>query len=275
MNEMEKLRETVDFLGERFGTAPKVGLVLGSGLGEALAGDGQSERVSYGEIPHFPQSAVVGHAGELTVDASRTYCALSGRVHLYEGHPPQRIVFAVRALALWGVQRFIVTNAAGAINQDFRPGELMLLTDHINLQGANPLEGDNLAPLGERFPDMSHAYSEEMRRLAIRCAQEMGLALRQGVYVAVRGPSYETPAEIRMCRTLGADAVGMSTVPEAIALNHMRRQVLGISCLTNMAAGILEQPLVHDEVLEVTRKARDDFARLLAALIRELNEERP
>ncbi|HSR50180.1 MAG TPA: purine-nucleoside phosphorylase [Acidobacteriota bacterium] len=262
---MNQLKDAVRFLRGHIGDPPDVVLVLGSGLGGAFASQVESQRLSYTEIPHFPASSVVGHAGELawgTHEQTR-FCALMGRVHLYEGLPLERVVFAVRSMALWGTENFLITNAAGAVNEDFEPGELMLITDHINLQGANPLEGDNHEELGQRFPDMSEAYHPDLRRLALQCAGEVGIGLRRGVYIAVRGPSYETPAEIRMCRTLGADAVGMSTVPEVIALNHMQRRVAGISCLTNMAAGILDQPLVHDEVLGVTERVKGDFAKLV------------
>ncbi|HSR70357.1 MAG TPA: purine-nucleoside phosphorylase [Acidobacteriota bacterium] len=265
MQYLSQLNDAVRFLRGHIGDPPDVSLVLGSGLGAAFASQVESERLNYSEIPHFPVSSVVGHAGQLAWGRHRgtRFCALMGRVHLYEGLEPRRVVFAVRALAMWGCRNFLITNAAGAVNREMAPGQLMLITDHINLQGANPLEGDNYDDLGQRFPDMSDPYHPDLRRLALQCARQLGIELRQGVYIAVRGPSYETPAEIRMCRTLGADAVGMSTVPEVIALNHMKRRVAGISCLTNMAAGILDQPLVHDEVLQVTERVKEDFARLV------------
>ena len=276
MKMLEELREAVAFLQERIGEPPAVAAVLGSGLGDAfLSQVDVTSRLSYPKIPHFPASSVVGHAGELGWGESEgvRFCALLGRVHFYEGLSLQRIVFAVRAMALWGVQNFIITNAAGAVNRDFAPGDLMLITDHINLQGDNPLTGDNEVELGARFPDMSCAYHKGLRQTALESARELGLELRQGVYVAVRGPSYETPAEIRMFGVIGADAVGMSTVPEVIALNHMGRRVMGISCLTNMAAGILDQPLIHDEVLQVTRQVQGDFSRLIVRIIGKLNSE--
>ncbi len=276
MKILEELQEAVAFLRERIGEPPQVAAVLGSGLGDAFLSKVNVEsRLPYRKIPHFPASSVVGHAGELGWGESQgiRYCALLGRVHLYEGLPLQRIVFAVRTMALWGVHNFIITNAAGAINRDFSPGDLMLITDHINLQGDNPLAGDNEKELGPRFPDMSCAYDKGLRRMAAESARELGLQFRQGVYVALRGPSYETPAEIRMCEAIGADAVGMSTVPEVIALNHMKRRVMGISCLTNMAAGILDQPLIHDEVLQVTQKAQDDFSQLIVRIIGKLGAD--
>ncbi|MEE8585620.1 MAG: purine-nucleoside phosphorylase [Acidobacteriota bacterium] len=273
---LEELRKAAAFLRERIGEPPKLAAVLGSGLGDAfLSKVDVTSRLSYRQIPHFPASSVVGHAGVLGWGESEgvRFCALLGRVHLYEGPPLQRIVFAVRALALWGVQNFIITNAAGAVNRKFAPGDLMLITDHINLQGDNPLTGDNQDELGPRFPDMSCAYHQGLRQTALESAQELGQELRQGVYAALRGPSYETPAEIRMCEVIGADAVGMSTVPEVIALNHMGRRVMGISCLTNMAAGILDQPLIHDEVLQITRQVQGDFSRLIVRIIGKLNSE--
>lgn len=276
MEYLEQLQTAGRSLRDRIGEPPPVALVLGSGLSDALWQAVDMERIDYGEIPYFPVSSVVGHSGQLAWGESGAtrFCALAGRVHLYEDISPRRVVFAVRALALWGVEHFIITNAAGAIRTEFSPGELMLITDHINLQGRNPLLGDNLDELGPRFPDMSQAYDRGLLERARRCALDLGVSLREGVYVALAGPSYETPAEIRMCATLGADAVGMSTVPEVIALNHMSRKVMGISCLTNMAAGILSQPLDHDEVLETTHRSREDFSRLLLRVVAELGGPR-
>jgi purine-nucleoside phosphorylase len=188
-------------------------------------------------------------------------------VHLYEGYTVQDVVYPARVLGCLGIRQLIVTNAAGGINNGFTPGDLMLITDHINMMGCNPLVGPNLDPLGPRFPDMSHAYDPGMRTAALALAREKGIALRQGVYIGLLGPSYETPAEIRMCRALGADAVGMSTVPEVIAANHMGISVLGISCITNMAAGILPQKLTHQEVLDTTKKVEATFSALLAGII--------
>jgi purine-nucleoside phosphorylase len=196
--------------------------------------------------------------------------ALGGRVHFYEGHDMATVTFATRVLATMGIRRLILTNAAGGINLDFKPGTLMVMDDHINLMGTNPLVGPNEERFGPRFPDMSEVYSSRLRGLADRAAGEIGLTLAHGVYVALHGPSYETPAEIRYLRTIGADAVGMSTAPEAIVARHMGMEVLGISCITNAAAGVLPQPLVHDEVMEVARRVRASFGALLEGIIGQL-----
>lgn len=275
MQELNELHEAVGFLRKAWGTAPRVAAVMGSGLGDAIGSRADLDRLPYGRIPHCPQSGVVGHAGELGLGQWNNvrFCIMLGRVHFYEGHSMPKVVFLVRALGLWGVEKFVITNAAGAVNREFEPGDLMLIRDHINFQGDNPLVGKNIKELGPRFPDMSTAYDPNLIQVADECAREQGLELQRGVYIAVRGPSYETPAEIRMCRALGADAVGMSTVPETIALNHMKRKVLGISCITNMAAGVLPQPLVHEEVLKVTERRKEPFARLILELIRRMGKE--
>lgn len=253
------------FFKRRLGPPPDIALVLGSGLGDFVEQLADRSVLPFDQIPNFPVSTVVGHSGQLTHarTGDGSFCALQGRVHLYEGVPPSEVVFAVRALGFWGVDQFVITNAAGAVNLSFRPGDFMLIRDHINLQGDNPLCGPNLDLLGPRFPDMTEAYDSELRKSARHSAKELAMELREGVYVAVKGPSYETPAEITLCRTLGADAVGMSTVPEVIALNHMGKRVLGISCITNMAAGILPQKMRHEEVLETTSRIQSQFARLI------------
>ncbi len=273
MNTIElegQLNQAAELLRQRLGQPPAWGMILGSGLGDFVDQLAQRRSIPYAEIPGFPVSTVVGHSGRLTLAEAEgvSFCALQGRVHLYEGVPAWQVVAAVRTLACWGVRRFVVTNAAGAINTDFTPGDLMLITDHINLLGDNPLCGPNLDSFGERFPDMTRAYRPKLIEAARRAASQIGLKLREGVYVAVLGPSYETPAEIRMLRTLGADAVGMSTVPEVIALNHAGCSVLGISCITNMAAGILDEPMRHEDVLATTSRVRKDFASLLFELLR-------
>lgn len=269
---LDRLKEAAAFLENRFGEAPPAALVLGSGLGDFVDGLPGMETLPYREIPHFPVSAVVGHAGKLSVGEyeGRKFCALQGRVHYYEGHTPGEITFSVRAVALWGARDFVITNAAGGIRSDLKPGDLLLLGDHINLMGINPLHGPPLDALGEPFPDLSEAYDRALLQLARRCGKELGLDLKEGVYVALAGPSYETPAEIRMCRTLGADAVGMSTVPEVIALNHMGRRVLAISCISNMAAGVLPQKLRHQEVLETATRVRRVFSQLILKIIASL-----
>jgi purine-nucleoside phosphorylase len=250
--------------------APAVGLVLGSGLGAFAERLKSRVAIPYEQIPNFPvPSGVVGHAGELVLgDVGKTpVVVLSGRVHFYEGRPMTDVVFPARVLARLGVRAVVLTNAAGAVRKAFRPGDLMLMTDHINAFGTNPLIGPNEDSLGARFPDMSRVYDPALRKLAKETARSLKIPLREGVYLGNSGPSYETPAEIRAYRTIGADAVGMSTVPEAIALNHAGVRVLGISTITNMAAGILAKPLEHSEVLATTKKVGDRFVRLLTALV--------
>jgi len=246
--------------------------VLGSGLGAFGGSLGGGVTIPYGRIPHWPASRVVGHAGQLVAGAARGHrvLALSGRVHLYEGHDLATVTFATRVLGRLGVRVLVLTNAAGGINTAFSSGALMAIDDHINLQGANPLIGPNEDRFGRRFPDMSEVYSRRLRTLADAVARSMGLDLRHGVYIGVSGPSYETPAEIRAFRTLGADAVGMSTVAEAIVARHMGLEVLGISCISNMAAGILPQPLTEEEVIETTNRVRGEFIGLLEGVIERL-----
>jgi purine-nucleoside phosphorylase len=269
MTPFDKIQQTASWLRGRYGEAPDVAVVLGSGLGEFTAALQDAVMCAYADVPNWPASAVVGHAGQLVVGRiqGKRVAALSGRVHFYEGHDLRTVTFAVRALAAYGVRTLILTNAAGGINTAFEPGTLMLIEDHINLLGSNPLIGPNDERLGQRFPDMSEVYSRRLRDLAAAAADSVGVPLARGVYIAVHGPSYETPAEIRAFRTLGADAVGMSTVPEAIVARHMGLEVLGISCITNPAAGVLPKPLVHDEVMEVARRVRGEFTRLLEAII--------
>ncbi len=240
------------------GTIPDVAVVLGSGLGDFADGLAGKREFPYASIPNWPAAAVVGHAGKLVIGTigGRRVAALSGRVHYYEGHDFRTVTFATRVIGRLGVKTAILTNAAGGINLAFKPGTLMLIDDHINMMGGNPLIGPNDERFGSRFPDMTTVYAARLREIAGAAARQRGLALAHGVYVALHGPSYETPAEIRFLRTIGADAVGMSTVPEAIVARHMGLEVLGISCITNPAAGVLPQPLVHDEVMEVARRVR-------------------
>jgi purine-nucleoside phosphorylase len=250
----------------------KIGVVLGSGLG-AFA-DTLADRVEtpYAQIPGWPVSTAVGHAGKLVCGrlGAAEVIALAGRAHLYEGYTAQQVTFSIRELHRRGVRSLVLTNAAGGVNLNYHPGQLVLISDHINLMGANPLIGPNDDSLGPRFPDMTDAYSPEYRRLAKSAAAKMGLTLEEGVYAALSGPTYETPAEIRYLRAIGADLVGMSTVPEAIVANHMGIPVLAISCVTNMAAGVLPQKLVHEEVLETGAKVRDTLVKLLSAVIERL-----
>ena len=246
-----------------------LGVILGSGLGGYADNLADAVRIPYQDIPHFPASSVAGHAGVLVAGRlhGKPTVLLQGRVHYYEGHDPDAVIFPARLLHGLGVRTLIVTNAAGGINPEFRPGDLMIIRDHLNFMGFNPLRGRLAESFGPRFPDMSYAYHPELRDLARAAAGDLGIAVREGVYLGVSGPSYETPAEIRMFRGWGADAVGMSTVPEVIAANQMGMRVLGISCITNMAAGILDQPLTHREVLDTTERVKDQFTRLLDEII--------
>lgn len=254
---------------ERTSVEPRVAVVLGSGLGAFAEELRDRVEIPYGDIPGWPQSTAVGHAGRLVLGrlGSVETAVLSGRAHLYEGYTPQQTVFGVRVAARLGARSLVLTNAAGGINPDYRRGALVLISDHINLQGANPLTGPNDDSLGPRFPDMSEAYPAVLREIARECAREIGVPLSEGVYAAMAGPSYETPAEIRALRVLGADLVGMSTVPEVIAANHMGLKVLAISCVTNMAAGILKQKIHHEEVLETGRMVRGTLVELLKRVV--------
>jgi purine-nucleoside phosphorylase len=255
--------------GHVTGAVPDVAIVLGSGLGDFANRLKDANTVGYGDLPHWPASNVIGHEGKLVIGTlgGKRVAALSGRAHFYEGHDLRTVTFATRVIARLGVKALILTNAAGGINPALTPGTLMVMDDHINLLGSNPLVGPNEEAFGARFPDMSEVYSKRLRALADTVAREQGLTIGHGIYVAVHGPSYETPAEIRFLRTIGADAVGMSTVPEAIVARHMGVEVLGLSCITNAAAGVLPQPLNHDEVMEVARRVRDVFAALLEGII--------
>ncbi len=269
------IRETVDTIHLYSQQKPMLGLILGSGLGSFADNFKNPTVIPFSNLPHFPSTTVLGHSGNLIfgeIDGVHSV-ALQGRVHLYEGYTPMEVGFPTRILGALGIRRLIVTNAAGGINPNFRPGDLMLISDHINMMGVNPLAGPNIDALGPRFPDMSEAYDRTMRQAAREAAREIGMDQREGVYVGLRGPSFETPAEIRMCRTLGADAVGMSTVPEVIVANHMGVRVLGISCITNMAAGIRPQKLSHEEVMETAQKAGETFQSLLRAIIPRLTND--
>ncbi len=250
-----------------------IGVVLGSGLG-AFA-DALEDRLEtpYAQIPGWPASTAIGHAGKLVTGRieNTPVVVLAGRAHLYEGYTAAQVVFGIRELARRGVRSVVLTNAAGAINLSYRPGDLVLIADHINLLGANPLCGPNDDSLGPRFPDMSEAYAADLRALAKAAAREQGIELQEGVYAAMPGPSYETPAEIRFLRIIGADLVGMSTVPETIAANHLGMKVLAISCVTNMAAGILPRKLDHREVLETGERVRGALAALLKSIVPRLN----
>ena len=264
------MSEAARFIAERSGgLQPRIGVVLGSGLG-AFAGELDARiEIPYGEIPCWPVSTAIGHAGRLVLGklGSLDVAVMAGRAHLYEGRSGQDVVFGVRTLGALGVRSMVFTNAAGGINVAYRRGGLVLISDHINLQGVNPLVGPNDDSLGPRFPDMTEVYSAAYRETAKQVAAELDIEMNEGVYVGLLGPSYETPAEIRYLRAIGADLVGMSTVLEAIAANHMGMKSLGISCVTNMAAGILPQKLDHQEVLEAGALVRDTLVRFLKALL--------
>ena len=266
------LKETIDFLRVGFPLQPALGLILGSGLGSYADQFKNSTILPYSRIPHFPCSGVSGHPGHLVIGSvGVTACmALQGRFHYYEGHSMQDIAFPIRVLGGLGIRKLIVTNAAGALNPDFEPGDLMLIEDHINMMGSNPLIGYLPEEPMQRFVDMSRAYDPDMRKRAMDVARENGIPLRKGIYLAVSGPCYETPAEVNVYRGMGADAIGMSTVPEVIAAVQCGIRVLGISCITNMAAGIYTGAISHHEVLETTRKSEAQFHALLDGIIREV-----
>jgi purine-nucleoside phosphorylase len=248
---------------------PRVALVLGSGLGGFADSLTNAVRVPYAEIPSFPRSTAIGHAGQMVIgNAGKVaVAAMQGRVHLYEGYSPQEITFPIRVLGRMGIRAVILTNAAGGIDLGYSQGALVLIRDHINLQGANPLVGPNDERFGVRFPDMTRAYAKEYRALAREEAGKLNIILQEGVYAGLLGPSYETPAEIEYLRRIGADLVGMSTVAEVIAARHMGIKVLAISCVTNMAAGILDQPLSHVEVMETGERVKTTFEALLRAVL--------
>jgi purine-nucleoside phosphorylase len=269
MSYYDDVKEAADAICSRVRDVPDIAIVLGSGLGAFANALTDAVSMPYDELPNWPASRVIGHEGRLVIGKSRgrTIAALAGRSHAYEGHDMRTVTFAVRVLGLLGVKVLILTNAAGGVNTGFQQGALMVIDDHINLIGHNPLAGANDDRFGVRFPDMTEVYSPRLRKLADAAGADLQMALPHGVYVALLGPSYETPAEIRYLRTIGADAVGMSTVPEAIVARHMGVEVLGISCITNMAAGVLPQPLDHAEVMETARRIRGQFIALLEGII--------
>lgn len=254
---------------------PKIGLVLGSGLGAFAEELTDAVRIHYAHVPSFPRSTAVGHSGQLVIGHASgiPVAVMQGRVHLYEGYSPAEVTFPTRVLARMGIRALILTNAAGGINLEYKQGALVVISDHINLQGHNPLVGPNDERFGPRFPDMSQAYYKPYRALTLESARKLGKIVYQGVYAALLGPSYETPAEIRYLRTIGADLVGMSTVPEVIVARHMGVKVLAISCVTNMAAGIFDKPLDHQEVLETTARVQGDFVALLRAVLPGIAED--
>jgi len=268
----EKIAEAAAFLKEKFNQRPEIGLILGSGLGVLAEEIEEPIKIPYKDIPEFPVSTVEGHAGQLVFGKlkGKAVIAMQGRFHYYEGYSLDKVTFPVRVMKELGVEKIIVTNAAGGINESFKPGDLMIITDHINNLGDNPLIGPNDPELGVRFPDMSEAYDKKLRELAKEVAKQLNIEVKEGVYVANSGPCYETPAEVRMLRILGGDAVGMSTVPEVIVAKHSRLKVLGISCISNMAAGILDQPLTHDEVIETTEMVKANFLSLVKSIVEKM-----
>ncbi|RFU67776.1 purine-nucleoside phosphorylase [Peribacillus saganii] len=268
----EKLEKAAAFIEGKLEAKPEIGLILGSGLG-VLADEIENPiKIAYQDIPEFPVSTVEGHAGQLVLGtlSGKNVVAMQGRFHFYEGYSMDKVTFPVRVMKMIGVEKLIVTNAAGGVNEDFSAGDLMLITDHINNTGTNPLIGPNEERFGPRFPDMSEAYNKELGEKAREAAMKLGIILKEGIYVGNSGPTYETPAEVRLARVLGGDAVGMSTVPEVIVARHSGMKVLGISCITNMAAGILDQPLSHEEVIETTEKVKHSFLGLIKEIVKKI-----
>ncbi|MBP1155174.1 MULTISPECIES: purine-nucleoside phosphorylase [unclassified Paenibacillus] len=266
---MQNMKEAAEYIRGKYPVQPEIGLVLGSGLGVLADLVEDAVVIPYEDIPHFPVSTVEGHAGELLLGtvSGRHVLLMKGRFHMYEGYGVETVSFPVRVMKELGVETLLVTNAAGGINTSYEVGDLMLIKDHINFTFRNPLIGPNHNEMGVRFPDMSEAYSRRLREVAKTVATEQGLKLQEGVYIGLLGPSYETPAEIRMMRTLGADAVGMSTVAEVLVARHAGIEVLGFSCISNMAAGILDQPLSHQEVMETTERVKQKFLQLILSII--------
>jgi len=272
--EFERAEAAAKFIHRQTKLRPKIALVLGSGLGAFADEFSGAKKIPYAKIPHFPQSTAIGHAGQLvfgTVDGVEV-AGMQGRVHLYEGYSPQQVVFPIRVFARMGVKAVILTNAAGGINLNYSAGALVAIRDHINLQGVNPLIGQNDDRFGVRFPDMTRAYDPEFRKFIADAGKKLKMNLHEGVYLALSGPNYETPAEINSFRTLGADLVGMSTVPEVLAARHAGIRVLGISCVTNMAAGVTGEALTAEEVFETGARVKNEFIALLKAVIPKIAE---
>lgn len=269
MNTYDQMTEVVTFIKSFSSLAPEVGVVLGSGLGEFAEILEEKTVIPYGEIPHFKKVKVKGHAGRLVLGKikGKPVAVMQGRYHYYEGHNISEVVFPIRSLCGLGIKKLLLTNAAGGINPILVPGDLMIIRDHINMMGINPLRGENDERLGPRFPDMSGIYEKNLSTIIATAMQNLGLEVKTGVYAALSGPSYETPAEINMLSVLGADAVGMSTVPEAITARHMGTAVAGISCICNLAAGISDKKLDHKEVTETANRVKDLFIKLLTTII--------
>ena len=271
MEIMEMLGESKEYIESKLGgRKPQIGLILGSGLGDMADAIEDPVVIDYHDIPHFPVSTVPGHNGRLVIGAleGKTVLCMQGRFHYYEGYSMEQVVYPVRTMKMLGIENLFLTNAAGCVNENWRPGDLMLITDHIKLIADSPLRGRNPDELGPRFFDMTQAYDKSLITVAEKAAIKKGIAVRKGVYMLFTGPAFETAAEVRFARIAGADAVGMSTVPEAIAASHMKMHTIGISCLTNMAAGILDQPLNHEEVLETGERVKKTFSALVREIVR-------
>lgn len=268
----ENIREAVSTIQASADIRPRLGLILGSGLGDLAEEIEQAVKIKYEDIPHFPVSTVSGHAGQLVIGLlhGASVVAMQGRFHFYEGYAMADVTFPVRVMKALGVETLLVTNACGGINANFQAGDLMLIEDHLNMTGMNPLIGPNDETLGPRFPDMSEAYHRDLLRLAEHTARRLDISLQKGVYAGISGPSFMTPAELRMLRTLGADALGMSTVPEVIVANHASMRVLGISCITDMAIAEELEPLTHEQVMATASRVKPKFAKLVKAIVAEL-----
>lgn len=269
----QKVQTTGEFIKGKLTKTPDIMMILGSGLG-ALADElTDSIVLDYSEIPNFPQSTIAGHAGQLVIGylEDKYIVCMKGRFHYYEGYPMEMVTFPIRVMNYIGVKNLMLTNAAGAINVDFEPGDLMLIKDHLNVCGVNPLIGPNIDEMGERFPNCTDVYTKAIREQAKQIADKLEIKVQEGVYEYWTGPVYETPAEIRMFRILGADAIGMSTVPEALVAAHCKMNLLAVSCLTNMASGILDQPLSHKEVQEVATRVKDKFTKLIKGFVKDIN----
>lgn len=269
---MSHVEEVMEIIRNQTGQAPEIGLILGSGLGDLADDIEHADYIPYHSLPYFPEPTVKGHKGRFVIGRleGKTVIAMQGRYHHYEGYSLKQVAFPVEVMKALGIRTLIVTNAAGGINLNYSPGDLMLIQDHINMLGASPLIGPNDDQIGPRFPDMSASYDPSLIELAKKEAKKYDIKVREGVYLATPGPQYETPAEIRMMRTMGADAVGMSTVPEVIAARHAGLQILGISCITNMASGILDQPLSHAEVIETADRVKDNFTSLVKGIVKNI-----
>ncbi|SHI01269.1 purine-nucleoside phosphorylase [Sporanaerobacter acetigenes] len=273
MNYIEKIDESAKYVLSKLNSKPQIGIILGSGLGDLAEQVEDAVVIDYKDIPNFPVSTVAGHKGRLVIGKleGKRVVAMQGRFHFYEGYPLEEVTFPIRVMKAIGVETIIVTNAAGGVNRNFKPGDLMIIRDHINFTGKNPLLGKNYDELGPRFLDMTNAYDKELIDIAKKSANNIGVNLREGTYMWLTGPTYETPAEINLAEVVGAGAVGMSTVPEVIIARHGGMKVLGISCITNMAAGILDKPLNHEEVMETSERVKETFQKLVKEIVKNIH----